>query len=63
MGWKRRASVDQARDWKPTADPTVLSCSAWNATESKNLKLEPELPHRDEDRLYLLEVGRQNTFY
>ena len=36
---EERESEDQAGDWGPATDPSVLSCLAWNAEESKNFIL------------------------
>ena len=36
---EERESEDQAGDWGPATDPSVLLCLAWNADESKNFIL------------------------
>lgn len=51
-GVEEKGSAGQAGDWELTADLSVLSCSTWNATESKNFKLETELPHHDENSVF-----------
>lgn len=63
MRRKRRRSAGQAGDWGPTTDPCALSCSAWNATESEDVKLEPELPDRYEVTLYLFAGGRKTEHF